>query len=102
VTKEPSNKQLANFLVVYAKQIPGFQDVQLNPVMIDIQLKVPEFRKVALRHYQKFQQQITELHELMEAGDLQCDHIRTNGKKCPNRNTPGSYYCGLHQDEEMV
>lgn len=96
---EPSNKVLANFLVVYAQQIPQFQGLVLSSWEIERQLEIPEFRKIALKYHKAFQQQIDDLHAKCVAGELQCDYIRPNGKKCPNRNTPGTYYCGLHQNE---
>ncbi len=98
---KPTNEVLANFLVVYAKRIPGFKNLDLSPVSIRFWLHDSENRKIALKHHQNFQQIVDEMHEACMAGDLQCDHIRRNGKKCPNHNKPGSYFCGLHQDEDF-
>jgi hypothetical protein len=38
--------------------------------------------------------------EAMREGKLQCEHILLSGKQCPNRNEPGTMYCGLHQQED--
>ncbi len=100
MTDEPSNEQLANFLVVYSKQIPSFENVNLTSSSILFWLEKPEFRKIALYHHQRFQDNMSELHRQMEKGELQCEHIRPNNKRCPNHNEPGNYYCGLHQDNE--
>ncbi len=97
----PTNEQLANFLVVYAQQIPQLEGLHLNAVILEMQLKNPTFRETALKHHRNFQAGISEIHKELEAGELQCDYIRPNGKKCPNRNTPGHFYCGLHQNEEL-
>lgn len=104
--KEPTNKQLASFLAVYASHIPAFQLVrlsegELNPEVLEYLLeRRPDFREAGLRHHRAFSEQIEELSRKTEAGELQCMHIRPNGKQCPNHNEPGRLYCGLHGDEE--
>lgn len=98
---EPTNEQLAKFLVIYAKQIRGAEDLELSaPVLESIMNHNEEYRQAALKTHRQFQDQIIEHTKQMEAGMLRCEHIRPNGKKCPNANEPGSYYCGLHKDEE--
>src|SRR5918993_5488365 len=96
---EPDNEQLANFLVVYAGTIPQFEGLHLSPVVLEMQLRNPIFRESALRHHRKFQEDMRQLSSKMEKGELQCDHIRGNGKRCPNHNEPGSFYCGLHLED---
>lgn len=97
---EPTNEQLAKFLSIAAPQITG---LNLNPepwVLEMLLTRDPNFRENALRHHRKFQDQIHEHTEkMMRGGELQCEHIRPNGKKCPNRNEAGSLYCGLHKAE---
>lgn len=101
MSDEPTNEQLANFLVVYTKRIPQLQGVNLDAGVLERQLKDPTFRESALKHHRNYQEGISELHKQMEACELQCDYIRPNGKRCPNRNTPSSFYCGLHQNEAL-
>ena len=96
--KEPTNEQLAKFLVVY---IPASAGLDLSPdagVVYHLLETNDVLRQHALRHHRKFQQQIDEVTRLMEAGELTCEFVRPNGKRCPNHNQPGSYYCGLHMD----
>jgi hypothetical protein len=102
---EPSNKQLANFLVVYAENLPAFQRIRLatggslNPAHLEMLLESnPEFREAGLRHHRQFVEQIDEITRKMAAGELPCEYIRPNGKRCPNYNEPGSMYCGLHKE----
>lgn len=98
---EPTNEQLAKFLVIYAGQIPAFQHLSLVPEHLEMLLeRKPEFREAGLRHHRQFVAQIDELSKKMQAGELQFEYIRPNGKKCPNHNEPGSMYCGLHKAEE--
>lgn len=97
--KEPTNKQLANFLTVYAERIVGEHNFSLNPIMLEGMLENPLYREAALRHHRRFVDETAILTKKMERGQLQCEHIRSNGKKCPNWNEPGSFYCGLHKDE---
>jgi hypothetical protein len=100
---EPTNEQLARFLVVYAPQImPGAASLQLSAPHLELLMtNNPEFRAGALRHHRRFQDEIFELQEKIErGGELQCQHIRPNGKMCPNRNEAGSMFCGLHRFEE--
>jgi hypothetical protein len=99
---EPSNEQLAKFLVVYAKQFPGLEILQVDAPTLEWMLDHnSKYREASLRHHRRFQEKIIELTRKMKAGELQCAHIRHNGRPCPNSNEPGSYYCGLHKDEEI-
>jgi hypothetical protein len=97
---EPTNKQLASFLMVYSQSNPIFAGLQLNPVILERLLdQNPGHREAALQHHRKFQDEIRELTRKIEAGELQCEHVLKSGKKCPNRNEPGHMYCGLHKEE---
>lgn len=99
--KEPTNEQLARFLVVYAQTKLGTQNLQLDaPVLQAMMDDNEEYRQSALKTHRRFQQQIDEMFELMQQGRLGCAHIRPNGKHCPNFNEPGSYYCGLHKEAD--
>lgn len=96
---EPSNEQLANFFTVYVKQIPQFQDLDPDPIILEKLFGMDlGFRETVLGYHREFQKKINTLHKQMEKGELQCEYIRPNGKRCPNHNQSGSYYCGLHQD----
>jgi hypothetical protein len=99
---EPTNAQLARFLVVYARDIfPGAENLKLSPPILESLMSTnPVFRETALRHHRAFQDKIVELTEKMAKGELQCEFIRPNGKRCPNYNEPGHMYCGLHKSEE--
>lgn len=98
---EPTNEQLASFLMVYAEQIPELSGLQLNAANLEqLMDQYPRFRKGALRHHRRFQEQIDELSRKMEAGELLCEHVLNSGKRCPNHNEPGSMYCGLHKEDE--
>lgn len=97
--EEPTNKQLANFLTVCAPQIVGEHSFFPNPVILEKLLEKPLYREAALRRHRRFVDEMNLLMEKMERGQLQCEHIRANGKKCPNFNEPGIFYCGLHRDE---
>jgi hypothetical protein len=98
---EPTNEQLANFLVLYAGLVPGAEDLELSaPVLATIMDHNETYRQAALKRHREFQHQVNEYGEKMKDGMLQCAHIRPNGKNCPNFNEPGSYYCGLHKDSE--
>lgn len=104
-TSEPTNKQLASFLVIYARHIPElgaiFGEMALNQDILERQMDLhPEFRETALQHHRGFQEQIEKGTRLMMAGKLQCEGRTKKGKRCPNRNEPGSFYCGLHKDQE--
>lgn len=97
---EPTNEQLARFLVVY---VPAQTGLDLHPsasILERLLETKPDFRKAALGHHRAFQDQIAMVDARMKAGDLPCAYIRANGKPCPNHNQSGSYYCGLHQDGE--
>jgi hypothetical protein len=100
---EPNNEQLANFLSVMSPHIAGLEHLNLKPEPAILEMfleRNPTFRANGLRLHREFQEQIHEHTEKMEkGGELQCEHIRPNGKKCPNRNEAGSLYCGLHKSE---
>lgn len=97
---EPSNEQLAKFLIAYSKQIPETAGLQLHePVLRDLMNRNPVFRAGALRHHRRFQEQIKEWERIIKAGEAQCEHTLQSGKQCPNRNEPGIPYCGLHKEE---
>lgn len=99
--EEPTNEQLAKFLVIYSKTIAEAEDLKLNAFVLETIMDHDEkYRQAALRTYRQFQDHIDEMLGKMERGELRCEHIRPNGKKCPNFNEPGSFYCGLHKDEE--
>lgn len=100
---EPTDEQLARFLVVYAPMIlPGAESLALSPPVIQTLLSEnPTFKEAGLRHHRQFQEMIFEHTEKMEkGGELQCEFIRHNGKKCPNLNAAGSLFCGLHKDQD--
>lgn len=98
--EEPTNEQLANFLMIYAKHIPGMEALQLSAPHLELLMNNnPQFRAGALRHHKKFQQDIVATGMKIAKGELQCEHIRPNGKRCPNHNEPGDIYCGIHKDE---
>lgn len=95
---EPSNEQLAKFLIVYAKRIPEMARLDLNErILRELMDRNPRFREGALHHHRRFQEQIHETERKMQAGELLCAHILQSGKECPNHNEPGSAYCGLHK-----
>lgn len=102
---EPTNEQLAKFLAIYAEHIPAWQalrlsDTPVSPAILEKLLESrPEFREAGLRHHRKFQEDIIKHAVAMSNGELQCEHIRENGRRCPNHNEPGSVYCGLHKEE---
>lgn len=99
---EPTNEQLARFLAVSAPKLMGLEHLELRPDPGFLELLLernPEMRENALRYHRQFQDQIAEVTEKIVKGELQCEHIRPNGKKCPNFNQPGTMYCGLHQAE---
>ena len=96
---EPNNEQLAHFLSIAGPQITGI-NLRPDPYVLEQLLdKHPEFRENALKHHRHFQEKAWKLADKMEKGELQCEYIRPNGKRCPNYNEPGSMYCGLHQNE---
>lgn len=97
---EPTNEQLASFLVVVAKSDPRMAGLELSPPVLESLLSQnPKYREAALRKHRRFEEQLHELSEKIEAGELQCDHTLRSGKQCPNRNEPGIAYCGLHKEE---
>lgn len=98
---EPTNTQLANFLVIYASQIPGAEHLQLDAFVLEKILDSdPTYREDALKQHTRFQEQLNRLHDEMMQGKLQCEHIRSNGRRCPNFNETGSFYCGLHREDD--
>lgn len=102
--KEPDNEQLANFLVNYAPQLIGGERASGLNLNADILKKMldetPLHRAAALRHHRAFSEEVHEQFKKMARGALQCDFVRQNGKRCPNFNEPGSFYCGLHKPED--
>lgn len=97
---EPTNKQLASFLVLSAKSDPRMEGLHLSPPILESLLSQnPKYREAALAKHHRFQDQITELSRMMEEGKLQCEHILRSGKRCPNYNEPGYMHCGLHKEE---
>lgn len=98
---EPTNEQLANFLMAQARSDPRMRGMRLSPPIIESLLSLrPDYREAALLKHRRFQEQINELSKALLAGQLQCDHILQSGKQCPNRNQPGHHQCGLHKSEE--
>ena len=97
----PTTQQLVNFLMVDAKRDPRTAGLDLQPWVLEHLIETnPRFKAAALKKHASFQETINRVHEKMLAGKLQCAHIRPNGKNCVNWNEAGSYYCGLHKDEE--
>jgi hypothetical protein len=97
---EPNNKQLARFLVVYASIVPEMAHLNLSaPILEHLLDSDPSYREGALKRHREFQDQVHEVSKKVADGTLGCAFIRPNGKPCPNANEPGTYYCGLHQDE---
>lgn len=99
--KEPTNEQLARFLAVYAQHTPGMEKLRVSAPILERMMELqPEYREGALRLHRQFQDQIDQHTKLVKKGGvLQCEHIMQSGKRCPNRNEPGSFYCGLHKGE---
>jgi hypothetical protein len=96
---EPTNEQLAKFLVVYAKNIPALDNLELSAPQLELLMtNNPQFREAGLRHHRNFQDHIFEFTEKMEKGELTCEHVLNSGKQCVNYNEPGSMYCGLHKE----
>ena|ERR1700752_1025522 len=105
MSDEPTNEQLANFIVIYGRTNPLLAGLSVNPAMLELIFEHDEVaRQRCLEIHQKFQARIAErgivLQKKIEEGTLPCEYIRPNGKPCPNFNEPGSLYCGLHQDKE--
>lgn len=97
--EEPTNKQLAEFMVVISARLIGEHDLQLDAGMLE-HLIESDFRhkSTAMRYHRQFYEEGKELHKKMLRGQLRCAHIRDNGKKCVNFNEAGSYFCGLHKE----
>lgn len=97
---EPTNEQLARFLVVSAKSDPRTQGLNLSPPILESLLSQnPKYREVALKKHRQFQDDVHEWARKIKAGEMRCDHVLQSGKQCPNRNKPGIVYCGLHEDD---
>lgn len=97
---EPTNEQLASFLVVVAQNDPRLAGLNLSPPILESLLSQnPTYREAALRRHRQFQDQLKELSRMIDAGELQCEHILRSGKQCPNHNEPGLPYCGLHKEK---
>lgn len=98
---EPTNAQLARFLVIQAQSDPRMEGLKLSPPILESLLSQnPKHRAAALQRHRRFQEQIRHVSQMMDEGKLQCEHILKSGKQCPNRNEPGRMYCGLHGHEE--
>lgn len=98
---EPTDEQLANFISVYARRLPGAEHLRVSPTILEWMFEQnPAFRATALRHHRDFQAKIDEMAAKIMAGEAKCEYIRPSGKRCPNHNQPFSHYCGLHQDQE--
>jgi len=98
---EPTNKQLANFLVATQPMVEGAEGLRLIPDVLERILAAnPHHRAAALKRHREFQDSIVETTKMMHDGTLPCQFRRTNGRMCPNFNKPGTYYCRLHQDPE--
>lgn len=96
---EPTNEQLASFLAIQARSDPRLDGLHLSPPIIELLLsQSPMHREAALQRHRRFQEQIHEASRMINAGELQCEHILLSGKQCPNRNEPGIPYCGLHKE----
>lgn len=97
---EPTNEQLASFLVVVAQNDPRLAGLNLSPPILESLLSQnPTYREAALQRHRRFQEQIREVSRMIDAGELRCEHILRSGKQCPNYNEPGIPYCGLHKEE---
>lgn len=95
---EPTNEQLANFLGVYARHIPGAENLRVSPAILEFIFESnPEARATALQYHRDLQDKLRELSAKVLAGELQCEHILLSGKQCPNYNEPGAHFCGLHK-----
>jgi hypothetical protein len=63
-SKEPTNEQLAKFLVFYAQTTSGIEHLQLNPVILEnIMSHDEDYRQAALRSHRQFQKEIDDLLE---------------------------------------
>lgn len=94
---EPTNEQLANFMTLHARNVPGAEHLQVSPAILEfIFERDPHHRALALRKHREFQESVKELSAKILSGELQCEHILLSGKQCPNYNQPGHSFCGLH------
>jgi hypothetical protein len=102
---EPTDEQLVSFLSVYLPSRMGlsplgFASTELLKMMIEERIQDPAYKAQALKIHRRVSDEINEMSQKLEQGQLQCEYIRPNKKRCPNRNKPGSFFCGLHQGEE--
>lgn len=101
--KEPTNEELARFLLIYAPRLVGEHDFQLNPVILERLIgEKPEYRAAALRHHKQFYKEADILFKKLERGQLRCQYVRPGGKRCVNFNVPGSFYCGIESHNAEV
>lgn len=100
--EEPTNEQLANFLIVIAPRIVGAENLLLDKDMLTRLLENPMYRTAALRKHKAFVEEAARQFTKMARGQLQCEYIRTNDRRCPNFNEPGSFFCGLHKPDEAL
>lgn len=99
--EEPTNEQLAQFMVVIAPRLIG-QDhnLQLDAGMLKRLIESdPRYYQTARRHHRTFHDEQKRLYGMMLEGKLRCSHIRDNDKRCVNFQQPGSWFCGLHKGE---
>lgn len=98
---EPSNEQLAKFMVVYSKTDPRAAELHIDHHMLErIFDRQEKHRQACLKIHRRFQQEMLRHTAELIKGGLQCEYIRPNGKRCPNFNQSGSYFCGLHQESQ--
>jgi hypothetical protein len=100
--EEPTNYQLANFLAVQAEHDPRMEGLSVDAATLEFLLdRNPIHRQAALKAHKRFTDGLANHLEKVARGQVQCEHIsERSGKRCPNFNEPGSYYCGLHKGEE--
>jgi hypothetical protein len=98
---EPTNAQLARFIVIYGNTHPLLANLDVNPYFLERIFETDEnARQRCLKIHRDFQTKADELGHKIARGEMQCEHIRANGKRCPNYNEPGRLFCGLHQESE--
>lgn len=99
--EEPTNEQLAQFMVVIAPRLIGKDhNLQLDAGMLKRLIESDlRYYQTAKKHHRQFYDEQKRLWGLMMRGKLRCAHIRANGKRCPNVNEAGSFFCGLHKEQ---
>jgi hypothetical protein len=98
--EEPTNKQLAEFMVVIAPRLIGEHNLDLNAGMLERLIESDaRYYQTAKKHHRAFYDEQKRLYSMMLKGKLRCAHIRDNGKRCPNFQQAGSWFCGLHKEE---